>query len=147
MRKKTKKIAIIAYVIIIFIFVILSWDFYLGKKNYVTSSDEFLKNPPKYAGQYTEFAGTILNVSGQSFYMLVNQKPLKVYYNGLEKPVLGQTYARLRLNSDGTAAASEVHNLSYNYLKYVISFFAFFLFLFIFFREWKFKKWRFAENA
>lgn len=147
MRKRTKKIAVISYTIIIFIFAILSWDFYLSKKNYVPSSDEFLNNPSKYAGQYTEFAGHVLNVSGQSFYMLVNQKPLKVYYNELEKPVLGQTYVRLRLNSDGTANASEVHNLSYNYLKYVISFFSFFLFLFIFFREWKLEKWRFVENA
>ena len=147
MRKKTKKIAIISYAVVIFIFLILSSDFYLSKKNYAPSSDDFFGNPSRYAGQNTEFAGPVLNAYEQSFYMTVNKKPLKVYYSGFEKPVLGQTYVRVKLNSDGTAAALEVHNLSYNYLKYIISFLAFFLFLFIFFREWKFKKWRFVENA
>ena len=141
------KAGTVLYVISLLLFALLSIDFYLSKRHYAPSGDEFLSNPSEYAGQYTEFAGSVLNASMQSFYMLVNQKPLKVYYNGLETPVLGQTYARVSLNNDGTATALEVHNLSYNYLKYIISFFAFFLFLFIFFREWKFKKWRLVENA
>lgn len=148
MRKnKIKNNAVIFYVIFLLIFILLSIDFYLSKKHYVTSIDEFLSDPPKYAGRPTEFAGSVLNVSEQSFYMLVNQKPLNVYYNELEKPAWGQVYARVELNSDGTATALDVHNLSYNYVKYAISFFAFFLFLLIFFREWKFKGWRFVENA
>jgi len=141
------KIGVILYVILLLLFALLSADFYLSRRHYVPSGDEFLGSPLKYSGQYTEFAGPVLNFSGQSFYMLVNKKPVKIYYNGLEKPVLGQAYARVKLNSDGTATASDVHSLSYNYIKYVISFFAFFIFLFIFFREWKFSKWRFVENA
>jgi len=146
-RLNNKILNIIYYAIVIFIFVMLSLDFYLSKKYYVPSIDDFLSDPSKYAGRHTEFAGHVLNVSEQSFYMLVNQKPLNVYYSGLEKPVWGQVYARVELNRDGTATALDVHNLSYNYIKYAISFFAFFLFLLIFFREWKFKGWGFVENA
>lgn len=147
MRKKTEKTGVISYVIIIFIFVTLSVDFYLSKKNYVPSGDEFLSNPSGYAGLYTEFAGHVSNVSDQSFYMLVNQKPIKIYYKGFKNAMFGQLYARVTLNPDGTATALEVHKLSYNYIKYIISFFAFIIFFFIFFREWKFKKWRLVENA
>lgn len=141
------KIGIIIYVILIFLFVLLSVNFYLSKKYYVPSSDTFLFNPLKYAGKETEFTGHVLNATADSFYLDVNQKPLKIYYPNFEKPVLGQVYVKVKLNRDGTANAIEMHKLSYNYIKYVISFFAFFLFLFIFFKEWKFKKWRFIENA
>ena len=142
-----KKIKIIAYVILIFLFVLLSLDFYLSKDYYVPSSDIFLADPLKYAGKETELTGPVLDVMADSFYLDVNQRPLKIYYPNFEKPVLGQAYVRAKLNSDGTATGLEVHNLSYNYIKYAISFLAFILFLFIFFKEWKFRKWRLVENA
>ena len=147
-KKNSKKIILAAaYAIVISLFVLLSFDFYLSKKYYVPSSDAFIGNPSGYAGQLSEFAGPVLNISEGSFYMSVNKRPLKVYYSGIEKPKFGQLYAHVMLNSDGTATALEVHRLSYNYLKYIISFFAFIIFLFIFSSEWKFKKWRLVENA
>ena len=147
-KKNLRKIILaIAYVIIILLFVLLSVDFYLSKKYYVSSSDSFLDNPSKYSGQLSEFAGPVINSSESGFYMSVNRRPLKVYYSGIEKPKFGQLYAHVKLNGDGTATALEVHKLSYNYLKYIISFFAFIIFLFIFFNEWKIRKWRFEENA
>lgn len=141
------KIKIIAYVILIFLFVILSLDFYLSKNYYVPSSDSFLDNPSKYKGQLSEFAGPVLSSSADGFYMSVNKMPLKVYYSGIEKPKFGQLYVHVMLNEDGTATALEVHKLSYNYLKYIISFFAFIIFLIIFFNEWMLRRWRLVENA
>lgn len=141
------KVRIIAYAILIFLFILLSAGFYLSKEHYVPSSDVFLANPQKYAGKETEFAGSFINSTAGSFYLDANKRLLKIYYPHLEKPVLGQVYARVRLNPDGTATALEVHKLSYNYIKYIISFLAFIIFLFIFFREWKFKRWGLVENA
>ena len=147
-KKSSRKIILAAaYVIVLFFFVLLSFDFYLSKKYYAPSSDAFLDNPSKYTGQLSEFAGLVLNSSADGFYMSVNKRPLKVYYSGIEKPKFGQLYAHVMLNRNGTATALEVHRLSYNYLKYIISFFAFIIFLFIFFNEWEIKKWRFVENA
>ncbi|MBS3096723.1 hypothetical protein J4480_04755 [Candidatus Woesearchaeota archaeon] len=137
----------ILYLVVLTIFFLLSADFYLKKGFYPPSSDEFLSNPSKYAGQNTKFTGSIINITANSFYMRVNQKPIKIHYPGMEKPKFGQVYTLVRLNHDGTATALQVHNLSYNYIKYILSFFAFILFLFIFFREWKLDGWRFAENA
>ena len=107
----------------------------------------FMENPALYADRELVFVGSVLNVSQSSFYMSVNHKPLKVYYDKLEKPKFGQLYVLAKTNPDGTANALKVHKSSYNYVKYIISFFAFFIFIFIFFKEWKFKTWRFAENA
>jgi len=148
-RKKNsaKMILAAAYAIAIFLFFLLSADFYLSKKYYAPSSDSFLDNPSKYKGRLSEFAGPVLNSSAGWFYMSVNKRPLKVYYSGVEKPKFGQLYVHVMLNGDGTATALEVHKLSYNYLKYIISFFASIIFLIVFFNEWKLRKWRLAENA
>ena len=142
-----KNVAITAYIVLLIVFVFLSVDFYLSKNYYDPSIDAFLGNPAKYEGKYSKFEGPVINTSGGSFYMRVNQRPLKVYRANLEKPKFGQVYVWARLNPDGTAEAVEVHNFSYNYAKYFLSFFAFILFLFIFFREWKIKSWRLVENA
>ncbi|MBS3101549.1 hypothetical protein J4204_05465 [Candidatus Woesearchaeota archaeon] len=142
-----KLVGFIAYTALVALFIILSIDFYLSREHYDPSIDAFLGNSEKYEGKYSKFAGPVINVSGSSFYMRVNQRPLKVYHANLEKPKFGQVYVWARLNSDGTAEAIEVHNFSYNYAKYFLSFFAFILFLLIFFREWKFKGWRLVENA
>ena len=135
------------YLIIVALFIVLSADFYLSKNDYAPSSDAFLDKPMQYAGQYAEFAGSVMNITAESFYMRVNQKPLKIHYSGLKKPKFGQVYVWAKLNADGTVKGLEVHNLSYNYAKYIVSFFAFIIFLFIFFNEWKLKRLRFVENA
>ena len=142
-----KNVAITAYIVLLIVFVFLSVDFYLSKNYYDSSIDAFLSNPPKYEGKNSKFAGPVINVSSDNFYMKVNQRPLKVYYPNLEKPKFGQVYVWVKLNADGTAQALNVHNFSYNYAKYFLSFFAFILFLFIFFKEWKFKPWRLVGNA
>ena len=131
-----KKFGIIIYILLIGAFLLLSEDFYLSKKYY----------GKEHSGKIS-FIGPVVNVSSSSFYMYVNHKPLKVYYKNLQKPFLGQIYVLGIVNPDGTANALDVHDLSYNYLKYFISFFALVIFLFIFFKEWKFKKWRFVKNA
>ena len=131
-----KKFGIIAYILLISTFLLLSADFYLSKKYYEN----------EHSGKIA-FIGPVNNVSSSSFYMYVNHRALKVYYKSLQKPFLGQIYVLGTLNVDGTANALDVHDLSYNYLKYFISFFALVIFLFIFFKEWKFKKWGFVENA
>ena len=142
-----KKINLFLYILIVLLFLLLSFDFYLSKKYYPPSSDEFLANPAKYGGMQSEFTGTFINSSEDSFYLRVNQKPIKVYYSGFKKPELGQVYLLVELNKDGTAKALEVHKMSYNYLKYFISLIGLIIFLVIFFKEWKFKKGRFVENA
>ncbi|MBI2541520.1 hypothetical protein HYV80_02320 [Candidatus Woesearchaeota archaeon] len=141
------KIGIAIYSALILLFVLLSADFYLSKKYYVPSSDAFLADPSRYAGKEAEFAGSFVKSTTGSFYLESNQKVLKVHYPDLEKPAMGQIYVRVRLNADGTATALEVHKMQYNYLKYVLSFFAFMIFLYIFFREWKLREWRLVENA
>ena len=142
-----KLVGFIAYTALVALFIILSIDFYLSREHYDPSIDAFLSSPREYEGRNTKFAGPVINVSSDSFYMKLNQMPLKVYHQNPEKPKFGQVYVRARLNADGTATALDVHKLSYNYAKYLISFFSFILFLFIFFREWKFRDWRFVKNA
>lgn len=141
------KLEHIVYLVFVFIFIVLTLDFYLSKKYYFPSADTFLSNPAKYDGKQTEFAGPVINVSKDSFYMSVNHRPIKIYYSKLENPKLGQIYIKAKLNKDGTANALDSHNLSYNYLKYAISFFGLIIFIIIFFREWRLKKWRLVENA
>lgn len=148
MSKMTEnKISLFLYLSLLVLFIFLSVDFYLKKDDYGPSSDAFLDNPSEYTQKKTEFTGSVINISSDSFYMRVNQRPLKVYYSGLETPKFGQVYVLAELNKDGTAKGLEVHNLSYNYAKYIISFFALIIFLFIFLNEWKFKVWRFVEYA
>lgn len=142
-----RKLGIAAYTILLLMLLILNADFYLSREFYPPSADMFLNEPFKYAGNKIAFAGNFLNASANSFYVSVNRRPIKVHYSLQEKPNFGQISVLAMANSDGTVSAIEVHNLSYNYLKYIISFFAFTLFLFIFFREWKLKRWRFVENA
>ena len=141
-----KKIGITAYILILIIFLLLSYDFYLSRKYYPPSSDQFLGNPRKYAGRITEITGTFLNSTEGSFYVKVNQRPLKVYYPDLEKPVFGQVNMMLKINNDGTATAFEVHPMTLNYFKYFISIFGLLIFIYLFFKEWKFKNWRFVEK-
>lgn len=142
-----RKTGLFIYLLVILVFVLLSIDFYLSKEHYQPSGGEFLANPKKYSGQIVQFSGRVLNISEDSFYLSLNQMPLKVYYAGLEKPKLGQVEVKVELNEDGTAKALDMHVLSYNYIKYFISFFGLILFVFIFFKEWRLKKWRFVENA
>lgn len=142
-----KGFGIFAYVLLFLIFIILSVDFYLSKKYYSPSSDDILANPKEFSGKKFTFIGPVINASSSSFYLYINHRPLRVHYKDLQKPVLGQIYILATINHDGTANALDVHDLSYNYIKYFISFLAFIIFLFIFFREWKFKKGRFVKNA
>ena len=147
MPSMNRKFGIIAYVLLITIFTLLSVDFYLSKKYYTPSSNDIFTNPEEFSGKKLTFIGPVINISSSSFYMRINHRPLKVYYKELRNPVLGQIYVIGTLNSDGSVNALNVHDLSYNYVKYFISFFALIIFLFIFFKEWKFKKWGFIENA
>ena len=147
MPSMNKKWGIFAYAALIIIFMLLSVDFYLSRKYYSPSSNEILINPALYSGKKFTFIGPVINTTSSSFYMSVNHKPLRVNYQNLQKPILGQIYVLATLNNDGSANALDVHDLSYNYVKYFISFFAFIIFLVIFFKEWKFKKWRLVENA
>lgn len=144
---KNKITIIFFYIILAFIFVFLTFDFYLSKDNYLPSSDAFFYNPSKYDATKTIFTGSVINVSNDFFYMKVNQKSLKVYFQGLEEPKFGQMEAIVILNSDGTAQALRIHNFNYNYVKYIVSLFALFIFLYIFFSDWKIKNWRFIKNA
>jgi len=142
-----KQIKIIVYVVLLLAFILLSVDFYLSKKFYSPSSNMILENPKEYDGRQFAFIGPVMNTSSSSFYMNVNHRPLKVHYDNLQKPVLGQIYIIGIVNEDGSVTATQVHNLSYNYLKYAISFFALLLFIYLFFKDWKIKHWRFVENA
>ena len=82
--------------------------------------DEFLANPEAYSGQEREFAGFVLSASEDSFVVRVNRRDIEVHYDG---PVpRGQVEFHSVLNADGTVTAINVHNLSYNYLKYILSF-------------------------
>lgn len=135
------------WAIFLLLLIFFSIDFYNKKGDYPPTIDEFLNNPQKYEGRITEFTGPVASTSSDSFVMVINQKSLKIYYTLYEKPKLGQIYSLVRLNADGTSNAIKIHELSYNYIKYAVSFIALIIFLYIFFRDWKFKKWRFVENA
>src|SRR3989338_8922224 len=105
-----KKIWIIIYVILVFVFVLISLDFYLSRKHYAPSSNMILENPLKYGGKEFAFIGPVINASSSSFYMSVNHRPLKIYYKNLEKPVLGQIYVLATVNADGTVNALGVQD-------------------------------------
>lgn len=143
--KQSAKIT--GYLFLLAVFALLSYEFYLSKSSYPPTIDEFITAPLEYEGVETEFTGPLINLSEDNFYMSVNHVPLKVYSQGQKPPKAGQVYTYVILNGDSTATAIETHNMNYNYLKYYISAFGFILFLFIFFREWKFRKLRFVENA
>tara|TARA_B100000315_G_scaffold120482_1_gene110374 strand:+ start:3241 stop:3750 length:510 start_codon:yes stop_codon:yes gene_type:complete len=144
-KRMNKAIAIITYIILIFLLVLLSFDFYLSEKYYTPSGGMFMSDPEKYADMKLTFVGPVINISDSSFYMSVNHKPLKVYYPKLEQPKLGQVLVVGQSHINETTTASEIHYFNYNYLKYYISFIAIFPFLYIFFRDWKIKRWRFVN--
>ena len=144
MNKKTK---VLLYISLWLVFVILSIDFYLSRHYYEPYIEDFFKEPAKYESVKVGLDGPVLNISADSFYMGTKKREIKVYYNNLQKPKLGQVSVLAELRSDGTAKAIELHVNNYNYLKYVLSAIAFVVFLFMFFNEWKFKNWRFHKNA
>lgn len=142
-----KVVKITAYIFLLILFILFSYDFYLTKKYYPAFIEDFLINPAKYSGMKSEFTGHISSISENYFYMATNKRPLKVYFSGVEQPKFGQIYIIAELNKDGTAKALEVHRMNYNYSKYFLSLVGLFILIYFMFKEWKIKRWRLVENA
>ena len=97
----------------------------------------YLNDPQKYGSHQIESMVKITAISEDHFYVNLEGTQLNVVGSGIKMPVFGQTAAFLDFRKDGTIKLIDYHNYNYNYLLYIMSFFALIVFLIIFFKEWK----------
>ncbi len=97
----------------------------------------YLENPQKYGNQKIESMVKIISISQDHFYINLGSRNIKVIGSGIKRPVLGETAVFLDYRKDGIIELIDYHNYNYNYLLYVVSFFAIIIFIIIFFKEWK----------
>ena len=138
----------VAYVIVLMIFIglLLYENVPVGDDSEHFSIEKYLKEPDKYANKKMERIIKIKNISNENFYFQWNNNDIKVLGHGIEMPVLGETVVYLNFRKDGIIEMIDYHNYNYNYILYILSFFALVWFVIIFFREWKITR-RGFENA
>ena len=79
----------------------------------------------------------ITSMSEDYFYVNLENTKIKIMGSGIKMPVLGQTAVFLDFRKDGTVKLIDYHNYNYNYVLYILSFFALIIFLIMLFKEWK----------
>src|SRR3989344_3779187 len=137
--RKNRKIKFVAY-LFIFALIIATLVYDVRVKQNIESSSyltNYLNNPEKYSGNKVEYFGKIINISQDSLYFRAEGKEIKVYGSGVKMPVLGETVVFLDFQKDGKIRIIDYHNYNYNYVIYLISFFALAVFVAIFLKEWK----------
>lgn len=145
--KKNKKIMFIAYLLVFaLIITFLAYDVKV-KRNVESSSylTNYLNNSEKYGGSKVEYFGKVINISQNYFYFRSGSKEIKIYGSGIKMPVLGETIVFLDFQKDGKIRMIDYHNYDYNYIIYIISFFALIVFVVIFLKEWKLTKKGFKD--
>jgi hypothetical protein len=99
--------------------------------------DKYLDGSGVYEGHKGQRFGKIVNISQDHFYFDIGSHTIKIMGSGVEGAVYGETVLFIDFRGDGVMELINHHNYDYNYLLYIISFFAFLVFLFIFFKEWR----------
>lgn len=99
---------------------------------------DFFADPEQYAGINRSITGPYAGPAEGGFYLTHNQKQVRIYFEQQHTPPrLGEVNVYGKLQSDGSLQAYQAHNYDYNYLLYVVSFFAGLAVLLLLFREWK----------
>ena len=137
---KLKNLTRIAYFLVFIL--IMGFFLYDNAKRAITAKEEFnirdyLKNPQRYGGQQIESMVKITSMSEDYFYVNLENTKIKIMGSGIKMPVLGQTAVFLDFRKDGTVKLIDYHNYNYNYVLYILSFFALIIFLIMLFKEWK----------
>jgi len=107
------------------------------KAEYGLTLNKYLENPQKYGGYKGQHFGRIININQDYFYFDVGDSHIKVIGSGVKKSVYGDTLVFINHKKDGTMKLIDYHNYNYNYLLYLVSFFALIIFVVVFFKEWK----------
>jgi len=123
-------------VLIVFLFLYSNvYGAYVSDK--IFSIDNYLREPQKYGGNKAQVFGKAVSIGKDYFYFDAGQHTLRVSGANIEKSAFGESVALLYFRKDGIIELADYHNYSYNYLIYIISFFAVAVFAFLFFKEWK----------
>lgn len=101
------------------------------------SINNYLENPNRFGEHKDERFGKIINISEDHFYFSLGDINIKIYGAGIKKPIFGETVVFVNYGRDGKITLIDYHNYNYNYLLYILSFFALVIFVIIFLKEWK----------
>ena len=88
----------------------------------------------------TQFFGKIINISKDHFYLYTGPSNVKIESSNIpdvRKTRYGEIVVHVISKKDRIVEGINYHNYDYNYLLYIVSFFAFVIFVIIFFKEWK----------
>ena len=138
MQPKNLKIVYrVAYVLTLILTLVTLFHYSMINKNEFTMGD-FIENPAQFAGHYRSITGPFVAQTNDGFFIEFNKHHFQVYYaEPYTPPVLGEVSIYGMLNKDGSITAWRVHNYDYNYILYVLSFFAGISVILYFFSEWK----------
>lgn len=138
----------VAYIFVLIIFVLLlvyEHAYLLDKSKKSFSIEKYLQEPEKYGDKKMERIIKIANINQDHFYFQWGKFNIKVIGSRIEMPILGETVVYLNFRKDGIIEMIDYHNYNYNYILYIISFFALIVFIIIFFKEWKITKRSFED--
>lgn len=136
--KQHKLLKILAYSLVFLILVlsiILYYEVY--KKGRVVIYD-FIENPEENHGYTLSIMGPYGGSFDKGFYIIYNQKPVKILYGGdYIPPRYGEVLVYGTLQSDGYVKIVGIHNYDYNYFLYAASFLSFIVMIIFFLKEWR----------
>ena len=139
----------IAYILVLIMFIgsLIYENVYVSNRSESRFTiEKYLHEPEKYGDKKMERIIQIKNISNDHFYFEWGSHDIKVIGSGIQMPVLGETVVYLNFRKDGIIELIDYHNYNYNYVLYILSFFAVIWFIIIFFNEWKITR-RGFENA
>ena len=101
------------------------------------SLKNYYENPQKYGDVKFERMGKITKINQDHFYFDLGNVNIKIFGSGVKKSILGETVVYVIYRMYVLIQLIDYHNYNFNYLLYVISIVALFVFIIIFFKEWK----------
>ncbi len=134
---KQKKLFFAWYFVAVLLLLVTLFHYHLVYLVSFTIGD-FFAHPAQYAGINKSLTGPYGGPADGGFYLIYNQRAARIYYDQqYTPPRLGEVNLYGELQADGSLRALRVHNYNYNYVLYVLSFFAGLGTLIFFFHEWK----------
>lgn len=119
---------------------------HLHYEDHYVTLESFISNPAKCDGQTIGMDGTVFNKTQDYFYLAYAGKKIKILYNNLNDIRYGTLALSGICKKEGYIHALEINYSNYHYLKYFISFAAFFLVIYYIKKEWTVGKMGFAER-
>jgi hypothetical protein len=129
------------YIIVLCLFLLSIFYYQLAIEEKFFTTEIFFEHPGKLRLVNKTFIGPYIAPTKEGFLMTYNKKTLPIYYSGNhEPPHYGEVVVYGVATKEGYIKAFKVHNYNYNYIIYLLSFFAGIFVLFVFFKEWKITK-------